>query len=59
MEDVGVLYAHLVAPPAIWYILWPFGIHTSPILVYFFPFWFVVPRKIWQTYKAGIVLRAH
>jgi hypothetical protein len=25
---------------AIWYILWSFGI--------FFPFWYVVPRKIWQ-----------
>jgi hypothetical protein len=25
---------------AFWYILWLFGI--------FFPFWYVVPRKIWQ-----------
>jgi membrane protease YdiL (CAAX protease family) len=25
---------------AIWYILWLFGL--------FFPFWYVVPRKIWQ-----------
>jgi hypothetical protein len=24
----------------IWYILWSFGI--------FFPFWYIVPRQIWQ-----------
>jgi hypothetical protein len=29
---------------AIWYILWSFGVN----LVYFCPFWYVAPRKIWQ-----------
>jgi hypothetical protein len=31
----------------IWYILGAFGIFCGN-LVYFFPFWYVVPRKIWQ-----------
>jgi hypothetical protein len=31
---------HLAYFTSIWYIFWPFGI--------FFPFWYVVPRKIWQ-----------
>jgi hypothetical protein len=40
---------------SIWYILRPFGIPTlwlfgmlSSYLVYWFPFWYVVARKIWQ-----------
>jgi hypothetical protein len=37
----------LVHFTAIWYILWPFGIFYG-YLVYFFPFWYVVSRKIWQ-----------
>jgi hypothetical protein len=36
----GPFYDHLVYFVAIWYNLWTFGI--------FFPFWYVVPRKIWQ-----------
>jgi hypothetical protein len=40
MEDVSIFYGHLAYFTAIWYILWPFGI--------FFPFWYVVQRKIWQ-----------
>jgi hypothetical protein len=48
MEDVGIFYGrlvyifyfHLVYFEAIWYILWLFGI--------FFPFWYVLTRKIWQ-----------
>jgi hypothetical protein len=32
---------------AIWYILWPFGTFCGH-LVYIFPFWYVVPRKLWQ-----------
>jgi hypothetical protein len=47
MEDVGILYAHLVNFPAIWHILWLFGIFPL-VLVHFYPFWNVVPRKIWQ-----------
>jgi hypothetical protein len=40
MEDVGIFNGHLVYFTAIWYILWLFGV--------FSPFWYVVPRKIWQ-----------
>jgi hypothetical protein len=35
MEDVGIFYDHLVYFTAIWFILW-----------LFFPFWYVVARKI-------------
>jgi hypothetical protein len=38
MEDVGTFYGNLVYFTAILYIV------TS----YIFPFWYVVPRKIWQ-----------
>jgi hypothetical protein len=43
-----------------WYILWPFGISYSRLAIfgaireccdnleYFSPFWYIVPRKIWQ-----------
>jgi hypothetical protein len=47
MEDVGTLCGHLVYFTAIGYSLWPLGIFYGP-LVYFFPIWYVVPRKIWQ-----------
>jgi hypothetical protein len=40
MEVVGLFDGDLVYFTNIWYILWLFGI--------FFPFWYVVPRKIWQ-----------
>jgi hypothetical protein len=36
----GLFYGHLVCFKVIWYILWLFGIVP--------PFWYVVPRKIWQ-----------
>jgi hypothetical protein len=36
----GILYGHWKYFIAIWYILWTFDI--------FSPFWYVVPRKIWQ-----------
>jgi hypothetical protein len=29
------------------HILWPFGIFSGHFGI-FFPFWYVVPRKIWQ-----------
>jgi hypothetical protein len=38
MEDVGIFYCHSV----IWYTLWSFDIY--------FPFWYVLPRKIWQPF---------
>jgi hypothetical protein len=39
---------------AIWYILWPFVKIYDPlvyfvvILAYFSPFWYILPREIWQ-----------
>jgi hypothetical protein len=36
----GIFYGHLVYFMDIWYILSTFGI--------FFPFWYFLPRKIWQ-----------
>jgi hypothetical protein len=47
MEDVGTFHVHLVHCTAIWFILRPFGIFYGH-LVYFFPFWYAVLRKIWQ-----------
>jgi hypothetical protein len=47
MEDVGIFYGQLVHFTVFCYILWTFGkVHGN--LVYFFPFWYFVPRKIWQ-----------
>jgi hypothetical protein len=40
MADVGTFYGHLVYFVSIWYNVWLFGI--------IFPFWYEVPRKIWQ-----------
>jgi hypothetical protein len=37
----------LICITAIWYILWPFDTFHGH-LVYFSPFWYVVPWKIWQ-----------
>jgi hypothetical protein len=47
MENVGTFYGNLVYFKAIGNILWPFSI-VCDHLVYFPPFWYVVPRKIWQ-----------
>jgi hypothetical protein len=47
MEDVGIYYGHLVHFAVFCYILWTFGIVCGN-LVYIFPFWYFVPRKIWQ-----------
>jgi hypothetical protein len=33
---------------AISYILWTFGIFCCHFVTYTFPFWYVVPSKIWQ-----------
>jgi hypothetical protein len=46
MEDVGILYSHLV-------YLRPNGIFYGHLvdfvaIGYFFPFWYILPRKIWQ-----------
>jgi hypothetical protein len=42
-----VFLVYLVSIWSFWYILWPFGTFYG-YLVCSFPFWFVVPRKIWQ-----------
>jgi hypothetical protein len=44
MENLGIFYDHLVYFTAIGNILWPF----CGNLVYFSPFWYFGPRKIWQ-----------
>jgi hypothetical protein len=41
------IYGHSQHLTAIWYILLPYGIFWDR-LVHFPPFWYVVPRKIWQ-----------
>jgi hypothetical protein len=47
MEDVGIFYKRLIHFTVFYYILWIFGIVCGN-LVYFSPFWYFVPRKIWQ-----------
>jgi hypothetical protein len=54
MEDDGIFYGHLVHFPAIWYflmavyyILWSFG-------KYFFQFWYVLPRQLWQPWLRAL-----
>jgi hypothetical protein len=44
MEDDVIFYGHLVQFLVFCYILSTFGI--------FFPFWYFVPRKIWQPCSA-------
>jgi hypothetical protein len=51
MEDYGLFYGHLVLFTVFCYLLWTFGIVRGN-LVYFFPFWYFVPRKIWQPWSA-------
>jgi hypothetical protein len=46
MENVGIFCANLEYIAAIWYILWSFGNFVA--ILYFFPFWYIVSRKIWQ-----------
>jgi hypothetical protein len=47
MEDDGVFYGHSVHFTVFSYILWTFGIVRGN-LAYFSPFWYLVPREIWQ-----------
>jgi hypothetical protein len=47
MKNLGTFYYHLVYFMAIGNMLWPFGIFCGH-LVYLYPFWYFVPRKIWQ-----------
>jgi hypothetical protein len=50
MENLGIFFDHLVYFTAIGNILWPFGIFCGN-LVYFSPFWYFGPRKIWHTWS--------
>jgi hypothetical protein len=52
LKDVGIFNRHLVAFTVFRYILWTFGIVRGN-LAYFFPFWYFVPRKIWQPWLIG------
>jgi hypothetical protein len=47
IKDVSIFYDHLVYFTAFGYILWQYGIFYG-CLECFPPFWYVVPRKIWQ-----------
>jgi hypothetical protein len=47
MEDDGIFCGHSVHMTVFCYILCTFGIVRGN-LVYFFPLWYFVPRKIWQ-----------
>jgi hypothetical protein len=47
MEFVGIFYGDLVHLVVLYYILWTIGIVRGK-LVYLFPLWYFVPRKIWQ-----------
>jgi hypothetical protein len=47
MDNLGIFYDHLVYFTAIGNILFPFCIFCGDF-VYFSPFWYFGPRKIWQ-----------
>jgi hypothetical protein len=47
MEYFGIFYEHVVHFTDFCCILWTVGIVRGN-LVYFSPFWYFVPRKIWQ-----------
>jgi hypothetical protein len=47
MGNLGIFDDHLVYFSAIENMLWPFGLFCGN-LVYFSPFWYFGPRKIWQ-----------
>jgi hypothetical protein len=50
MEDVAIFHGHLVHLTVFRYILLTFCIVRGN-LVYFSPFWYLAPRKIWQPWK--------
>jgi hypothetical protein len=47
IENLGIFYDHLIYFTATGNILWSFSILCGD-LVYFSPFWYFGPRKIWQ-----------
>jgi hypothetical protein len=59
MENLGIFYDYFVYFTAIVNILWSFGIfvviwYICGHLVYLSPFWYFVPRKIWQPWLTFI-----
>jgi hypothetical protein len=58
MEGVGLFYGHLIYFTVFCYILRTFGIARGN-LVYLFPFWYFVPRKIWQQCGGTPLNRLH
>jgi hypothetical protein len=53
MENLGIFYDHMVYFTAIRNILRPFGIFYDHLL-YISPFWYFVPKKIWQPWNEAI-----
>jgi hypothetical protein len=53
MENIGIFYDHLDYFRAIGNILGPSGIFCAN-LVYFSPFWYFGPRKIWQPWPTAV-----
>jgi hypothetical protein len=47
LGSFGKFTGHFVYFKAIWNILWPIGILS--------PFWYIVPRKIWQLCSQGLL----
>jgi hypothetical protein len=47
IEEDCIFYGHFVQFRVFCYILWTFG-EVRGNLVDFYPFWYFVPRKIWQ-----------
>jgi hypothetical protein len=56
MENVDIFIGHWKYITSNWYILWPFDDYINDNLVYFSPFWYIVSRKIWQTWFSQEVL---
>jgi hypothetical protein len=46
MEDVGILYGHLVYCKAIWYILWAFGIFYGHWVYFWSQIWYIFPTLV-------------
>jgi hypothetical protein len=44
----GIFNGHFVYFTAKWNTLWPFTYIVHLVLGIFFPFWYLVPRKVWQ-----------
>jgi hypothetical protein len=58
MDDDGIFYRHLVHFTVFYSSLWTVGTVRCN-LVYFSPFWYFVPRKIWQPWMALLFIRVY